>query len=202
MGKNCEELLEEHKKLEKINKKIDKYEIIETINIKEIESNILDETKALEEIKTKLRKVETKIFKKRCWNEIDEQETLKRQKIKIETEKFKKVNKIEGHKIRIESIKDTTKRETEELRIEKINKFNKIEKRKTVIKKLRIEIKFNKLANNLDNRLLKETKNSILNIVEYISNGKNLKIKSVDSSLKNKRIAYCFELPFGIISFF
>ena len=49
---------------------------------------------------------------KRFWNKIDEQETLER--LKIKTEKLKKVDKIEGHKIRIESIKDTTKRETEE----------------------------------------------------------------------------------------
>ena len=83
-----------------------------------------------------------------------------------------------------------------------MNKLNKTEKIKTVIKELRIEIKFNELANSLDIRLLKEIKNYIFNVVEYISNGKNLKIKSVDSSLKNKLITYCFELPFGIISFF
>ena len=35
-----------------------------------MESEILDETKALEEIKTKLRKLE-KTMKKRFWNEID-----------------------------------------------------------------------------------------------------------------------------------
>ena len=43
-----ENLLEEHKKLEKINKIVEKHEIIERINIKEIVSEILDETKALE----------------------------------------------------------------------------------------------------------------------------------------------------------
>ena len=83
------------------------------------------------------------------------------------------VNKIKGHRIRIESIKNTTKRETEELRI---NKLIKIEKIKTVIKELRIEMKFNELSNNSDITLLKGTKKSILNIAEYISNGKNLKI--------------------------
>ena len=57
-------------------------------------------------------------MKKRFWNEIDEQETLERLKIKIETEKLKRVNKIEGKK----SIKDTTKRETEVVRRERINK--------------------------------------------------------------------------------
>ena len=195
-----EELSEEQKKLKKINKKIEKHEIIGRINIKEIESEILDETKALEEIKTKLKKLETKVMKKRFQNEIDEQETLERQKIKIETEELKKVNKIGGHKIRTESIKDTTKRETEELRIKRINKLTKTEKIKTVIRELRIEIIFHKLANNSDIRLLKGSKKSIPNIAAYISNGKNLKIKPNDSSFKNKRIAYCTELPFGIIS--
>ena len=41
---------------------------------------------------------------------IDEHELSERLKIKIETEKLKKVNKIEGHKIKIESIKDTKNR--------------------------------------------------------------------------------------------
>ena len=45
-----DELLEENKKLEKINRKIEKHEIIERICIKKVESEILDETKALEEI--------------------------------------------------------------------------------------------------------------------------------------------------------
>ena len=84
-----EELLEEQKKLKMINNKIKKHEIIEGINIKEIESEILDKTKVPEEIKTKLKKLETTIMKKRFWNKIDEQETLGRLKIKIETEKLK-----------------------------------------------------------------------------------------------------------------
>ena len=139
-------------------------------------------------------------MKKRFWNETDEQKTLERHKIKRDTEKLKKVNKIEGYKIRIESIKDTAKRETEELRIKRINKLKKIKKIKVVIKELRIEITFNELVNNLDIRLLKGSKKSILNIAEYISNGKNIKIKPIDSSFKNKHIAYCLELPFGIMS--
>ena len=89
-----EELLEEHKKLEKINQKIEKHEIIKRINIKEIELEILDETKVLEKIKTKLRKLKTIIMKNRFWNEIDEQEILGR--LKIETGILKKVDKIEG----------------------------------------------------------------------------------------------------------
>ena len=60
-----DELLEEQKKLEKTIQKIEKHKVIERINIKEIESETLDETKALEEIETKLRKLETKVMKKR-----------------------------------------------------------------------------------------------------------------------------------------
>ena len=42
----------------------------------------------------------------------------------METKNLKKVNRIEEHKIRIESIKDATKKETEKIRIERINKLN------------------------------------------------------------------------------
>ena len=70
-----------------------------------------------------------------------------------------------------------------------------------MIKELRIEIKFNELVNNSGIRFIKGSKKSIVNTAEYISNEKNLKIKPIDSSFNNKRIAYCLELPFGIISF-
>ena len=78
------------KKVVKINQKIEKHEIIEGNNIKGIESEILDETKVLEEIETKLEKIEKVKMKKRFWNEIDKQETLERLKIKIEKDKLKK----------------------------------------------------------------------------------------------------------------
>ena len=79
-------------------------------------------------------------------------------------------------------------------KLEKIN-----QKIKTVIKYLGIEIKFNELASNLDIRLLKGPKKLILIIAEYISNGKNFKIKPINSGLKNKCIDYCLELPYGTI---
>ena len=60
-----EELLEENKNLEKIYQRIEKHEIIERINIKEIESEIPDETKVPEETETELIKLETKIMKKK-----------------------------------------------------------------------------------------------------------------------------------------
>ena len=92
----------------------------------------------------------------------------------------------------MELIRDTPKTNTEELKIEKINKFNKIVKIKTVIKEIRIETNINELANSLDIILIKETKKFILNIVEYITNRKNLKIKPVDSSLKKQTYSLLF----------
>ena len=60
-----------NKKIEKINQKIKRHETIERINIKEetklvkrIKADIIDETKALEDIGTILRNVKTAIFKK------------------------------------------------------------------------------------------------------------------------------------------
>ena len=64
-------------------------------------------------------------MKKRFWNETDEQETLKRQLMKIETEKINKVYKVQELKIRIELIKKTTK--VEDLEIERVDKLNEIE---------------------------------------------------------------------------
>ena len=69
-----------------------------------------------------------------------------------------------------------------------------------MIEELRID-KSDELANNLDIRLTQGSKKYILNIAEWITNEKNLKLKLVDLSLKTKRIAYYFELSFGIISF-
>ena len=64
-------------------------------------------------------------MKKRFWNETDEQETLKRQLMKIETDKINKVYKVQEHQIRIELIKETTK--VEDLEIERVDKLNEIE---------------------------------------------------------------------------
>ena len=71
-GELLDELREENKKLEEINRTTEKHEIIERFNIKEIESEILDERKAPEKIETKLEKLEIVIVKKRFWNEIGE----------------------------------------------------------------------------------------------------------------------------------
>ena len=78
--------------------------VIEKINIKGIEPETFDATKALEEIKTKLRELKTKMMKKKFENEIDNQETLEKQRMKIEAWKIKE------YKTTIESIKDATKK--------------------------------------------------------------------------------------------
>ena len=60
-----------------------------------------------------------------------------------------------------------------------------------------IEIKFSELSNKLINGL----KLYISLIKRNIYNGKNLKINSVDSSSQNREVAFCSELPIGILSF-
>ena len=62
-------------------------------------------------------------------------------------------------------------------------------------------MKLNKLSNDLNIKVIKGTRNSILYMKEYIDNGENLKIKPIDSNLKNKCIVYCLEVLFGILSF-
>ena len=63
------------------------------------------------------------------------------------------------------------------------------------------KMKFNKLSNNLINKLIKGPRNSIPYMEDYVNNGENLTIDPIDSSLKIKCIAYCPESPFGILSF-
>ena len=63
------------------------------------------------------------------------------------------------------------------------------------------KMKFNKLSNDLNIKLIKGTKRSILCMKDHINNGKNLREKPVDLSLKSKEIAFCPELPLGILSF-
>ena len=68
-----------------------KHEIIEKLNIKEIMSEIFDESKVLDKIKTKLINLKKKIMKKWFWDKTDKQETLEIHERKIETEKIEKV---------------------------------------------------------------------------------------------------------------
>ena len=61
-------------------------------------------------------------------------------------------------------------------------------------------IMLNEFANKLNIKLIKGSKNCVFNTVEYISRGKNAKVKSIDLDLKNKPIAYHPEFPYEIIS--
>ena len=62
-------------------------------------------------------------------------------------------------------------------------------------------MKFNKLSNDLKIKSVKGTRNSFLLMKNYINNGINLNKNSIDSSLKNKQIAFCPGLSFGIYLF-
>ena len=59
--------------------------------------------------------------------------------------------------------------------------------------------KFNKLSIDLNIKLIKGNRNFILYMKNYINNGENLRKKPIDLSIKNKQIAFCSNLPFGIL---
>ena len=59
---------------------------------------------------------------------------------------------------------------------------------------------FNKFSNDLNIKLIKGNRNFILYMKNYINNGENLKKKPIDLSIKNKQIAFCSNLPFGVLS--
>ena len=63
------------------------------------------------------------------------------------------------------------------------------------------KMKFNKLSNDLNIKLINGWELYISLIKKNIDNGKNLKIKTVGYSIQNKQIAFCSKLPFGILSF-
>ena len=65
----------------------------------------------------------------------------------------------------------------------------------------KIKIKANNLPNDFNIKLIKGNKKYIRYITDFINNGKNIKIKLIDLSIKNKYIAYCGELPFDILSY-
>ena len=64
-----------------------------------------------------------------------------------------------------------------------------------------IEMKFNELLNNMNIKLINRLKLHISLITKNIDNRKSLKIKATDSSIQNKKIAFCSDLCFGIFSF-
>ena len=56
------------------------------------------------------------------------------------------------------------------------------------------------LASHRNIELIKGSKKPILNTVESINNGKNLKIEPIDSNVRSKCMVYCDELLFGALS--
>ena len=87
--------------------------------------------------------------------------------------------------------------------MKKLRELNKLESELIKLEEKEIQriIKeLHKLANDSNIILRIESKRTNLSIAKYISNGKNLKINPIDSSLKNKCITSCPELPLGIIS--
>ena len=58
-----------------------------------------------------------------------------------------------------------------------------------------------KLSNSLNVKLIKGDRKNIQYLVDYINKGENLIKKPIDLSNKNKCMAYCSELPFGILSY-
>ena len=52
--------------------------------------------------------------------------------------------------------------------------------------------KFNKLSNDMNVKLIKRKR-------IFINNGRNLRKKPTDLSIKNKQIAFCSNLPFGLL---
>ena len=57
------------------------------------------------------------------------------------------------------------------------------------------------MSNDLNIKLIEGTNGTMFHMKDYINNGENFKTKPIDSSLKNKCIAYCLELPFIMLSF-
>ena len=61
--------------------------------------------------------------------------------------------------------------------------------------------RFNKLSNSLYIKLIKGDKRDIQYMVDCINKDENLVKRPVDLSNKNKCMAYCSELPLGILSY-
>ena len=61
--------------------------------------------------------------------------------------------------------------------------------------------KYNKLSNDVNIKLIKGNRNVIIYTNNYINNGKNLNEKPIDLSIKNTKISFYSNLPFGMLSF-
>ena len=65
----------------------------------------------------------------------------------------------------------------------------------------RMKSDFSKLSSSLNIKLINEDKKNIQYMVDYINKGENLIKRPIDISNKDKCVAYCSELPFGILSY-
>ena len=61
------------------------------------------------------------------------------------------------------------------------------------------EMEFSELSDNMNIKLINGLGVYISLIKNDTDNGKNLKIKPVDSSIQNKQLDFCFELSFRIL---
>lgn len=125
-----------------------------------------------------LRKTENQIEKKHSWKNCIAE-------IVIIDNLIKGIQAINISVIELEIILDVLKKLNEKPRLGSIER----------------SIRFKEFANTFIIKLIKQPKEFIFDIGDNINNGKNFKIKPVDTSHKGKYIAYCFELPFGIIYF-
>ena len=125
--------LQERSKLKKIRLKIEKKEILEKSNAKDMLSKI----KELKELETKLEELEIKILGKGYKNETRGLEILMELEIELKAnKKQKKEEKIKEYRALIDTLSIS---EAEDLKIRVINKLNEMKKIKTKIDELEIE---------------------------------------------------------------
>ena len=125
--------LQERSKLKKIRLKIEKKEILEKSNAKDMLSKI----KELKELETKLEELEIKILRKGYKNETRGLEILMELEIELKAnKKQKKEEKIKEYRALIDTLSIS---EAEDLKIRVINKLNEMKKIKTKIDELEIE---------------------------------------------------------------
>ena len=102
---------------------------------------------------------------------------MKRMLERIERQKYKKLAAVKIEEIE-KVIKELEKPEESRTIIKILEKLYEV----SVIKRTAAKTEFNKLAKCLNISLRIQSKKTILNIADYIRDGKNLKIEPVDSS--------------------
>ena len=102
---------------------------------------------------------------------------MKRMLERIERQKYKKLAAVKIEEIE-KVIKELEKPEESRTIIKILEKLYEV----SIIKRTAAKTEFNKLAKCLNISLRIQSKKTILNIADYISDGKNLKIEPIDSS--------------------